>query len=74
MCQLGNKVLIVAKCNVNFGEAGNLHTEFIVLIVAKCNVNLTLIQIYVSFLSVLIVAKCNVNLFQLFLLSRFQAY
>ena len=52
MCQLGNKVLIVAKCNVNFGEAGNLHTEFIVLIVAKC----------------------NVNLFQLFLLSRFQAY
>ena len=56
------KVLIVAKCNVNkFLPEDNLK-KLLVLKVAKCNVNNKYISYDKEAGWVLIVAKCNVNI------------
>ena len=56
-----DKVLIVAKCNVNHLYKSRGLSSHAVLIVAKCNVNQKWILKKNLRIWVLIVAKCNVN-------------
>ena len=55
------EVLIVAKCNVNYGGSVNTRCTFSVLIVAKCNVNSDSIQTEFLFKGKYLQFESNVN-------------